>query len=206
MITEEMLSALRSDIENKMSPKRFRHTAEVEKMAARLGELYAPEDIMTLRAAALLHDITKEYSADRQLMICADCGLCISREDLLAPKTFHARTAAALIPSLYPQFAEKKIISAVRWHTTGRRAMSICEKLIYLADYIDMSRTFEDCVRLREYFFSAEPEKMSEEERLAHLNKTLIMSFDMTVRGLLEDGTVVSADTFEARNYLISER
>ena len=205
MITEELLSALRSDIENKMSPKRFRHTAEVEKMAARLGELYAPEDIMTLRAAALLHDITKEFPMDRQLMICADCGLCISREDLLAPKTFHARTAAALIPSLYPQFAEEKIISAVRWHTTGRRSMSICEKLIYLADYIDMSRTFEDCVRLREYFFSAEPEKMLYEERLTHLNQTLIMSFDMTVRGLMEDGTVVSADTFEARNYLIAE-
>ena len=83
--------------------------------------------------------------------------------------------------------------------------MSICEKLIYLADYIDMSRTFEDCVRLREYFFSAEPEKMLYEERLTHLNQTLIMSFDMTVRGLMEDGTVVSADTFEARNYLIAE-
>lgn len=204
MITENMLSALRSDIENKMSQKRYRHTAEVEKMAARLGELYAPEKIMTLRAAALLHDITKEYSTERQIMICAQKGLEVTKEDVCAPKTFHARTAAALIPELYPEFAEDDIISAVRWHTTGRRNMSICEKLVYLADYIDMSRTFEDCVRLREYFFSKEPEKMTEAERLAHLNDTLIMSFDMTVRGLIEDGTVVSADTFEARNWLIS--
>ncbi|MBQ8850157.1 MAG: bis(5'-nucleosyl)-tetraphosphatase (symmetrical) YqeK [Clostridia bacterium] len=206
MITENMLSALRSDIENKMSQKRYRHTAEVEKMAARLGELYAPEKIMTLRAAALLHDITKEYSTERQIMICAQKGLEVTKEDVCAPKTFHARTAAALIPELYPEFAEDDIISAVRWHTTGRRDMSICEKLVYLADYIDMSRTFEDCVRLREYFFSKEPEKMTEAERLAHLNDTLIMSFDMTVKGLIEDGTVVSADTFEARNWLISEK
>ena len=206
MINENMLSTLRSDIEGKMSPKRFRHTAEVEKMAVCLGELYAPEDIMTLRGAALLHDITKEYPMDRQLLICADHGLSISREDLRAPKTFHARTAAALIPVLYPEFADEKIISAVRWHTTGRRGMSVCEMLVYLADYIDMSRTFDDCVKLREYFFSKEPDKMNEADRLSHLKDTLIMSFDMTIRGLIEDGAVVSADTFEARNWLVSER
>ena len=206
MITEEMLLSLRSDIENKMSPKRFNHTAEVEKMAERLGELYAPHEIPTLRAAALLHDITKEYSADRQLLICAEQGLCVCREELCAPKTFHARTAAALIPTLYPDFAEEEIISAVRWHTTGKRNMSICEKLVYLADYIDMSRTFSDCVRLREYFFSAEPQKMSEAERVAHLNDTLILSFDMTILALMEEGGVVSPHTIEARNYLIAEK
>ena len=206
MITEEMLSALRSDIEKSQSPKRFRHTVEVEKMAARLGELYAPEMIPVLRAAALLHDITKEYSTDRQILVFAECELPICREDLCAPKTLHARTAAALIPTLYPDFDEPDIISAVRWHTTGRENMSLCEKLIYLADYIDESRTFEDCVRLRDHFFSAHPENMGEGERLAHLNGTLILSFDMTIRGIMSDGGVVSADTFEARNYLIIEK
>ena len=175
-------------------------------MAARLGELYAPHKIPTLRAAALLHDITKEYPADRQLLICAEQGLSVCREELCAPKTFHARTAAALIPTLYPDFAEEEIISAVRWHTTGKRDMSICEKIVYLADYIDMSRTFPDCVRLREYFFSAEPQKMSAEERVSHLNDTIILSFDMTVLALLEEGGVVSPYTIEARNYLIAEK
>ena len=206
MITEKMLDALRSEIEKNMSPKRYRHTAEVEKMIERLGGLYAPEILPELRAAALLHDLTKEYPMDRQLLICADCGLLVSREDLLAPKTFHARTAAALIPKLYPELASKTVLTAVRFHTTGRPAMSIAEKLLYLADYIDMSRTFADCVRLREYFFEQDPEKMSEEDRMAHLNATLILSFDMTIKGLLEDGSVISCDTFEARNYLIAER
>lgn len=201
-----MLLNLRSEIENKMSPKRYRHTAAVEKMAARLGELYAPEEIPVLRAAALLHDITKEYSVDRQILIFAERELTLSREDLCAPKTLHARTAAALIPILYPDFADEKIISAVRWHTTGRENMSLCEKLIYLADYIDESRTFEDCVKLREYFFSANPENMDEKERMAHLNDTLILSFDMTIRGIMNEGGVVSSDTFEARNHLIYEK
>ena len=206
MITEGMLDSLREQIAKGMSEKRFRHTAEVEKMAARLGALYVPEKILMLRAAALLHDVTKEYSPDRQLMICAQQGLTVSRADLYAPKTFHAKTAAALIPETYPAFADEELISCVRWHTTGRRDMTLCEKLIYLADYIDLSRTFEDCVRLRSFFFAKEPEKMAESERLAHLRDTLILSFDMTIRGLLEDGKSISIDTMEARNQLICER
>ena len=83
--------------------------------------------------------------------------------------------------------------------------MSIPEKLIYLADYIDMSRTFEDCVRLREAFWSAEPEKMSIDERNSHLRRVLIMSYDMTVRALIEEGTPISTDTVEARTKLVCE-
>ncbi|MBQ9783406.1 MAG: HD domain-containing protein [Clostridia bacterium] len=206
MITETMLDALRADVSGRMSEKRFRHTAEVEKMAARLGELYAPDKVNLLRGAALLHDITKEYSTDRQLMLCAQKGLCVSHGDLYAPKTFHARTAAELIPELYPDFADGELISCVRWHTTGRRGMTLCEKLVYLADYIDMSRTFADCVTLRNFFFDKKPEEMGEAERLAHLRDTLILSFDMTIRGLLEEGAPISTDSLEARNELICQR
>lgn len=206
MITEAMLDGLRTEVSAHMSEKRFRHTAEVEKMVARLGALYAPEKLPMLRAAALLHDITKEYSSDRQLMICAQKGLCVSRADLYAPKTFHAGTAAALIPERYPAFADEELISCVRWHTTGRRGMTLCEKLVYLADYIDLSRTFEDCVTLRNYFFDRKPEIMDERERLAHLRDTLILSFDMTVRSLLTEGAPISPDTLEARNELICQR
>ncbi len=206
MITEDMLDALRESVEKNMSEKRFRHTAEVEKMIVRLGKLYAPEKIGELRAAALLHDITKEYSMDRQLLICAEHGLSVDVDDLRAPKTFHARTAAAMIPELYPNFACDTVLTAVRYHTTGREDMSICEKLLYLADYIDMSRTFADCVELRECFFEGHPEDMSDAERMTHLNNTLILSFDMTVRGLLADGSVISRDTIAARNYLVARR
>ncbi len=206
MITESMLDGLRSAIADGMSEKRFRHTAEVEKMVIRLGELYAPDKLLILRAAALLHDITKEYSNDRQLLICAEKNLPVSRQDLYAPKTFHARTAAALIPDRYPDFAEDEVISCVRWHTTGRAGMTLCEQLVYLADYIDLSRTFEDCVRLRNFFFDRHPERMDRAERLTHLRDTLILSFDMTIGALLEEGTPVSPDSFEARNELVCLR
>ena len=206
MITEQALARLREELEGSMSPKRLRHTLAVEQMVIRLGELYAPDQLPTLRAAALLHDITKEYSNDRQIMICAQKELSVSRNDLFAPKTFHARTAAALIGERYGEFAEDGVISCVRWHTTGRAGMTLCEQLVYLADYIDLSRTFEDCVRLREFFFSAKPEQMSREERLRHLRDTLILSFDMTITALLSEGVPISPDTIDARNELVCAR
>ena len=202
-MTENMLDRLRSSLEGTMSAKRYKHTVEVENMVSRLAELYAPEKKQKLRAAALLHDITKEYSTEQHRKVCSDNGIAISELTESAPKTFHAMTAAALIPTLYPEFADGEIIGCVRWHTTARAGMTVPEALVYLADYIDMSRTFEDCVALRHYFWDAEPEKMSGEERLEHLRKTLILSLDMTIGALMEDGMTVSPDTFEARNSLI---
>ncbi len=206
MITEERLNTLREELSSSMSEKRYRHTVEVEAMVLRLGELYAPDKLPTLRAAALLHDLTKEYSPDRHLMIFAQKGLSLTREDALSPKTFHARTAAAILSERYPELCDDEVISCVRWHTTGRRGMTILEKLVYLADYIDLSRTFENCVKLRNFFFDANPETMDKEARLAHLRETLILSYDMTIADLLSEGRPISPDTFEARNELISQR
>ncbi len=206
MITEEMLDALRADVAGSMSEKRFHHTAEVERMVARLAALYLPQKERMLRAAALLHDITKEYTTADQLRLCAVHELVVTENDLGAPKTFHARTAAAEIPHRYPDFGDEEIVRCVRYHTTGRQGMTLEEKLVYLADYIDLSRTFPDCVTLRNAFFEAEPERMSMEQRLGHLDNVLILSLDMTIRALLEEGTPISPDTFEARNDLITRR
>ena len=204
--TESEIDALREQVAATMSEKRFLHTAAVEKMAARLADVYAPEKKDLLRVAALLHDITKEYTADQHKEICHAYGLSCTREDERSPKTFHARTAAAVIPDRYPVFACPEVIDCVRWHTTGRSDMTLCEKLVYLADYIDESRKFKDCVVLREYFWGAHPEQMSATERLCHLDRTLVLSFDMTVRGLMEEGALVSSDTILARNDLLLSR
>ena len=206
IITEQMLSELRADVAGRMSEKRFAHTYEVEQMIVRLGELYLPEQIPMLRAAALLHDLTKELSIEEQVAILRAHGKSVTEFDRHAPKTLHARTAALLIPEQFPAFADPELLFCVRFHTTGRTGMSLAAKLLYLADYIDMSRTFSDCVTLREFFFSAEPEKMTMSDRLDHLRETLILSFDMTMRALIEDGKPLSVDTAHARNELICER
>jgi nicotinate-nucleotide adenylyltransferase len=200
---EKQIDALRERVRGSMSEWRFTHTAEVEKMAVRIGALYLPEKTDILRAAALLHDITKEKSTDEQLEILAMHGVEITALDRLSPKTLHARTAELIIADDYSEFASPELLLAVRRHTTGSADMTLLDSIIYLADYIDESRRFDDCVRLREYFWSAEPEKMDAEQRTEHLYRTLLKSFDMTLCALVAEGSPISPDTVEARNAVI---
>ena len=205
-ITEAMLDDLRLQIMEGMSPKRFLHTAAVERMIERLCALYCPELTLRMRAAALLHDLTKERKPEEQLALCEQYGLPVTPEDRLSPKTLHARTAAARIEHEMPAFSDALIVNAVRWHTTGHANMTLTEKLLYLADYIDDSRTFENCVILRRYFFGADPDRMNEAERAELLRKTLLLSFDMTVKDLMAENKLIARDTVEARNSLLLEK
>ncbi|MBO5305811.1 MAG: bis(5'-nucleosyl)-tetraphosphatase (symmetrical) YqeK [Clostridia bacterium] len=205
MFTGDQLDALYASVKESMSEKRFRHTAAVADMAERLGELFMPDWCDALRAAGLLHDITKEYSVEKQLQIFDRFGIMVSKQDILTPKTLHARTAALVIGETYPEFAEPLVIEAVRYHTTGRAGMSMAERIVYFADYIDETRSFPDCVTLRTLFWEAKPQEMELEERLAHFRRLLVLSFDMTIKALVEDGGLISEDTFAARNDLILE-
>ena len=202
-MNETMIFALRQRVTADMSEKRARHTLAVEQMAARLAALYCPEKEQVLRVAALLHDVTKEWKTERHVAFLWEHGVQVTPLDLAAPRTLHARTAALLIPEAYLEYADPEVIAAVRWHTTGREGMSLTEQIVYLADYIDESRTFPDCVKLRSAFWDADPGSMSPTQRKEHLGRVLVQSFDMTVAGLLEDGAPVSPDTFCARNSLI---
>ena len=204
-ITEKMLDTLRENVRGSMSPKRFVHTAAVEEMVARLCALYCPEYTMQLRAAALLHDLTKELTPKEQEELCHAYGIPVDDGQRLSPKTYHAKTAAARIVRDFPEFNDPIIVDAVRWHTTGHAGMTLTEKLLYLADYIDESRTFPTCVLLRRYFFGAEPELMTREERERHLRATLLLSYEHTLKDLLAEGAPIDADTTLARNELLVE-
>ena len=205
-ITEERLDQLRERIMGEMSPKRFRHTVAVEKMVTRLAGLYCPAQSLKLRAAALLHDLTKEWSVEMHAEYCRSCGIEPDASFYLSPKTFHALTASLRIARELPELDDPTIVSAVRWHTTGHASMTLGEKLIYLADYIDESRTYEGCVQLRRFFFDADPDSMDEQGRATLLRDTLILSYDLTMRDLIADGTAIAEDTNRARNELIAQR
>ena len=202
-IAESEIEGLRARVGVSMSEKRYRHTLAVEEMASRLADLYCPEKKNKIRAAALLHDITKELSADEHIEICKEYGVSLTPEDIAAPKTHHARTAAILIPRRYPEFSDIEIINAVRYHTTGCAYMTLCEKIIFLADYIDETRTFWDCIKLRNMFWDAEPRNMTDEERLVHLDTVLLEAVNMSINSLIEERRVISCDTVSARNSLL---
>ncbi len=200
---EKRLETLRERVSGILSGKRLTHTFGVEREIASLAALYMPEEEYRLRAAALLHDITKECSSKKQLQLCEEFGIIISETEKRMPKTFHAMTGEKVAARDFPDIADGFILSMIRWHTTGRAGMTLPEKLLYLADYIEDTRTFDDCVKLRRVFYEGLDGAKDAGERLALLDRTLILSFDMTIMGLLEEGTPIHHDTVEARSDLL---
>ena len=196
-----MLDDLRKLIKGALSDFRRSHTEGVERMAARLARIYAPERENEMRAAALLHDVTKEKKTDEQVAICNRYKYELREDEIGSPAILHAITASLIIPDEHPDFATDEIISAVRWHTTGRENMSLFEKIIYLADYIEETRKYEECIALRNMFFDAMPEKMTAADAEQHLDRVIWHSLDMTVKDIESKGGRVCAETIAAKEY-----
>ncbi len=202
IITEKMLEVLRKEISSLMSASRFKHTLGVENTAKELARLYCPELEAELCAAALLHDITKELGMAAQAEILARHGIRLKEEYIKAPATLHAITAAAIIPESYTRYATPTVINSVRYHTTGRADMTLAEKIIYIADFIEPNRQHQVCQDLRRAFFDAEPYKMSAEQRLLHLDTVILTSLEATLAHLEELGGFISPDTKEAQEHI----
>ncbi|MBE6604338.1 MAG: HD domain-containing protein [Ruminococcaceae bacterium] len=200
-ITTAALDSLRACVGKSMSQYRFSHTLGVEQAVAVLAALYLPESAVELRAAALLHDITKEWPQNRAEAFMRAHAIALRPDEAASPKIWHGITAPLVIAAEFSAFATPTVLSAVRWHTTGHADMTLPEALLYLADYIEPGRTFADCVALRRAFFEAEPEKMDMTARLRHLWQILLLSFDDTLAALAAEGAPTCADTLAARSF-----
>ncbi len=193
-----VLERLRADMKAMLSQKRFAHTLGVEECAARMARLLCPEQEGLLRAAALLHDCTKEYDAEKTAQVLAREGIALRPDEAASPAIHHAITAPPEIARLYPDFANPVLLLAVRWHTTGHACMTLCETILYLADVIEQGRTYPACVALRDRFWSAPLTRMTYAARLRHLHEVLLSSLTSVRDSLLAEGAPVCEDTLAA--------
>ena len=187
-----------------LSGKRLLHVLAVEKMADRLARLYFEneDDLALISAAALLHDNTKELSFEEHLELIKHYGADVLPEDIESPPTLHAITGALVIPDRYPEFSDDRVIGAVKYHTTGRSGMNLYEKIVFLADYIDETRAYPDCVAVRSLFWDADLQSMSLNERIRHLDLAIISAIDRTLSHLEKEGRTIHPATRAARDAL----
>ena len=185
--------------------KRYKHTIGVANEALNLGRIFLPEKAEKLYLAGLLHDITKEYSTEEQLVLCDKYKLVVDKN--IAPKLLHSKTGAELAKEKFGvDYVDDEVYRGIYYHTTGRSDMTLFEIIIYLADYIEDGRTFEDCVYLRNYFYDNIENANSYEEKLEVLRKTMVLSFDLTIKNLIDEGKRIDKDTIDSRNYFLTTK
>jgi nicotinate-nucleotide adenylyltransferase len=183
--------------------KRIRHILSTEEECLRLAALFSlsEEETEKLATAALLHDITKHFSREEHLAYLAEQGIAVGEDFLCAEKTLHALTGAYYPRERYPELVDYTVFGTILYPTTGCADMTLSQKLLYLADYIEPNRTFPDCVTLRQYFY----DRIERGSRRQVLHDTLVLSFDMTVSDLLKQRCPIHSDTVAAWNFLTSK-
>ena len=126
-------------IEKKLSKyldeDRFQHTMGVMYTSACLAMVHG-YDIKDAQVAGLLHDCAKCIPNKKKLKMCSEHNIPVSDFERSHPFLLHSRLGAYIAHEKYG-IDDQEILSAINYHTTGRREMSLLEKIIYIADYIE---------------------------------------------------------------------
>lgn len=129
-------------IRSRLSDYRFHHSLCVAEEAKRLAEKYGA-DPHKAYTAGILHDIMKDTDKDAQLQILADYGVTLDEVEQGAPMLWHARSGEVFLRHILG-VTDEEVLSAVRYHTTGRAGMSLLEQVVFTADFTSADRNYPD--------------------------------------------------------------
>ena len=169
-----------------LKPSRVNHVLGCRDTAVELAKRWGANETDAGRAG-ILHDITKALDGPLQLTLCAEYGTILNDFGKKYPKTLHALTGALVAERIFGE--NEAVVSAIRSHTTGKADMSLLEKIIYVADYMEPHRDFPGVDELRRLAFS-------------NIDAALKLGLEMTLEHLKRQGSEVSPETRDALLFL----
>ncbi|MDY4011704.1 MAG: bis(5'-nucleosyl)-tetraphosphatase (symmetrical) YqeK [Fusobacterium gastrosuis] len=143
---------LKEIVKSKVSIKRFNHIMAVVDMSIKLAKIYNA-DIEKCKIAALLHDICKEMNMEEMKKICKNnFSEDLSDEDLENDEILHPFVGAYWVEKNL-KIEDIEILNAIKNHTLGNKNMSLVEKIVYIADAIEITRNYPGVEEIRNLVF-----------------------------------------------------
>lgn len=183
-----MIGRIKEDLKENLSKGRYEHTLRVVKVCEKLAMTYEA-DLIKTEIAALLHDSAKFNAQERTFKLAKELNLLDDEIYFYNKSIIHGPLAAKLAKDKY-SIEDEDILNAIRYHTTGRKNMSLLEKIIFMGDFIEPSRNFSGIDKIRDLAF-------------IDLDKSLLLALNTNLKFLLKKDRLISKDTVEARNYLM---
>lgn len=177
-------------VKAQITEHRYIHTLGVMETAIKLADIYQADE-KKAEIAAIFHDYAKFRPKDEMKQIIIDQGM---PRELLAynSELWHAPVGAYLVQTEVG-IMDQEILDAIKYHTSGRENMTLLEKIIYIADYIEPGRHFPGVEEVRELA-----------ER--NLDAALIQALQNTIQFLMKKNQPIFPATFFTYNYLILEK
>ena len=142
---------IKAKLQSAMSIERYIHTLGVADEAMKLAARYGGDELVKkAETAGLLHDCAKDYPKDMKLRFCKEYHVPI--DDVMKKQIdlVHPFLGAEVAKREYG-VTDNEILEAIKWHTTGKRDMSVLDKIIFIADYIEPGReSFDGLEKARE--------------------------------------------------------
>ncbi|MCL2563960.1 MAG: bis(5'-nucleosyl)-tetraphosphatase (symmetrical) YqeK [Oscillospiraceae bacterium] len=168
------------------NPRRAAHTAGTAEEAVKLARRWGV-DAEQAEEAALLHDITKGLDPDTQLRLCKKYDMMPDDVERENPKLLHAVTGAGMARAEFGVC--DAVFDAILCHTTGRPRMTMLDKVLYVADYIEPNRDFTEVGTLRELAYT-------------DLDAAVAFGLELTARELRAKGAAVHPRSIEALEHV----
>lgn len=169
-----------------LNPNRVSHVLGCRDTAVELAKRWGADATDAARAG-LLHDITKVFDGPAQLTLAGEYGIMLNEFSRKNPKTLHALTGSVVAQRMFGE--NEAVVQAIRHHTTGKADMTLLEKIIYVADYMEPNRDFPGVEQLRKFAFS-------------NIDAALKLGLEMTLALLNQQGREVSPESAEALAWL----
>lgn len=179
---------IKSVLKERLDEYRFVHSLGVAESARELALRFGGDEKKAY-LAGLVHDITKNETDERQLKLFESDGIILNQVEKNNPKLWHAMTAPVYIKNELG-ITDEEILSAVRYHTTGKAGMTLLEKIVYIADYISAERDYPDVDVMR---------SLSKQS----LEKAALYSLKYTLKKLSQSELVIHNDSLSFYNELI---
>ncbi len=176
-------------LEKNLSPRRYRHTLGCAKLADELAKIYQV-DSDKAHVAALLHDVAKELSVEAMQAEIKKTDITIPEMVRDNPALLHAYASTAMAQSKFG-IDDEEILNAILYHTTGREAMSLLEKIIFIADAAEENRTYHPQI------------KQWRQQAKKDIDNAVLQVLEYNIIRVIQRGFLLDENTVKARNDLV---
>ena len=184
----QTIEEIKSYLKANLKEKRYVHTLGVADTAKKLARINGVSEEKA-EIAGLIHDIAKNLPKEIMQEIIEENNILLSEVEKNNSDLWHS-IIGPIVAKEKLNIDDDEILSAMRWHTTGKENMSTLEKILYIADMIEPSRNFDGVKEIREITFK-------------DLDKGVILGLTHSIKFLLTKDLLIDINTIKARNYFL---
>ena len=186
------LDQIKEKLKELLTEKRYVHSLNVADSAKKLAKIYGADEEKAY-LAGVVHDCAKYFKTDKVDRYVEKYNIELDELEVGNISLSHSIIGSYVVKYDFG-IDDEDIISSVRYHTTGKVDMNLMEKIIYVADLIEVGRDYPGVEELRELAY------------VGDIDAAMIQSFDNTIALMLKKGNTIHPRSVAARNFMITER